>query len=77
LGLIAISTKNGCAINAYYIHKKLSNMPSYRRDFILSLFLLKQYDQVKIISDTCERAIALKHPTFAADSIFPSLTVVA
>mgnify|MGYP004523130825 CR=1 FL=1 len=69
LGLIAVSTKNGCAINAYYIHKKLSNMASYRRDLILSLFLLKQYDQVKIISDTCERAIALKHPTFAEDSI--------
>ena len=76
LGLIAISTKNGCAINAYYIHKKLSNMPSYRRDFILSLFLLKQYDQVKIISDTCERAIALKHTTFAADSILLWKTIL-
>lgn len=69
LGLIAIATKKDCAINAYYVHKKLSNMSSYRRDFILSLFLLKQYDQVKIISDTCERAIVLKHPTFAEDSI--------
>lgn len=49
LGLIAIATKKDCAINAYYVHKKLSNMSSYRRDFILSLFLLKQYDQVKII----------------------------
>lgn len=69
LGLLTVSTKNDCAINAYYIHKKLSTMASYRRDYVLSFFLLKQYDQVKIISDTCERAITLKHPTFAAESI--------
>lgn len=69
LGLIAVSTKKDCAINAYYIHKKLINMSSYRRDLILSFFLLKQYDQVQIISDTCERAIMLKHPLFAEDSI--------
>lgn len=56
LGLIAIATKKDCAINAYYVHKKLSNMSSYRRDFILSLFLLKQYDQVKIISDNIMEA---------------------
>lgn len=69
LGLIAVSTKKGCAVNAYYIHEKLSNMTSYRRDYVLSFFLLKQYDQIKIISDICERAIALKSTTFAMDSI--------
>lgn len=69
LGLMAVSTKNDCAINAYYIHEKLRNMNSYRRDYVLSFYLLKQYDQVKIISDICERAIALKRTTFAADSI--------
>ena len=69
LGLIAISTKKDCILNACYIHKKLSNMSPYRRDFILSFFLLKQYDQVKIIADTCERAIGLENPTFAANNI--------
>lgn len=69
LGLIAVSTKKDCAVNAYYIHKKLSTMFAYRRDYMLSFFLLKQYDQVKIISDMCERAIALKNPSFAPDSI--------
>ena len=68
-GLIAISTKKDCAVNAYYIHKKLSHLFPYQRDYILSFFLLKQYDQMKIISDMCERAIALKNPSFASDSI--------
>ncbi len=69
LGLLAVSTKTECAVNARYIHEKLSKMISYRRDVFLSFFLLKQYDQVKIISDLCERAIALNRPTFAEDSI--------
>lgn len=69
LGLLAVSTKNGCAVNAYYIHDKLSNTASFRRDYVLSYFLLKQYDQVKIISDMCEKAIALNRPTFSEDSI--------
>lgn len=69
LGLLAVSTKTRCAVNALYIHKILSNMTSYRRDYVLSFFLLKQYDQVKIISDICERAIALNKTTFAEDSI--------
>lgn len=69
LGLLAVSTKNGCAVNAYYIHDKLSNIASFRRDYVLSFFLLKQYDQVKIISDMCEKAIALNRPTFSEDSI--------
>lgn len=56
LGLITISTKCNCAVNAYYIHEKLSSLNLYRRDYVLSFFLLKQYDQVKVVSDMCERA---------------------
>lgn len=69
LGLIVISTKIKCAINAYYIHKKLSDMSSCQRDLILSFFFLKQYDQEIIISDICEKAIALRHPTFTEEGI--------
>lgn len=68
-GLLAISTKTKCAVNAQYIHKKLNNMDAYRRDYVLSFFLLKQYDQVKIISDMCERSIALNNNTVSDDSI--------
>lgn len=69
LGLIAISTKCNCAVNAYYIHKKLSSMNPYRKDYILSFFLLKQYDRIKVISDMCERAIALKCAVFEEGNI--------
>lgn len=69
LGLLAVATKTRCAVNTNYIHKKLCNMTLYKRDYVLSFFLLKQYDQVKIISDICERAMALNKPTFAEDSI--------
>ena len=69
LGLLAVSTKNNCAVNAQYIHEKLSKMDPYRRDYVLSFFLLKQYVYVKIISDMCERAIALNSPTFAENSV--------
>lgn len=64
LGLITISTKCNCAVNAYYIHEKLSSLNLYRRDYVLSFFLLKQYDQVKVVSDMCERAIALRSTAF-------------
>lgn len=69
LGLITISTKCNCAVNAYYIHEKLSSLNLYRRDYVLSFFLLKQYDQVKVVSDMCERAIALRSTAFASDNI--------
>lgn len=69
LGLIAVSTKNKCEINAFYIHNKLKNMNNYRRDYVLSFFLLKQYDQVKVISDICERAQSLDRTTFSEESI--------
>lgn len=68
-GLLAVSTKNGCSVNARYVHKKLSNTAPHKRDCVLSLYMLKQYDRVKIISDMCEKAIALNRPTFTEDSI--------
>lgn len=69
LGLLAVSTKTKCIVNAHYIHNKLIHMNPYKRDYILSFFLLKQYDEVKIISNMCERAIALNKTDFTEDSI--------
>lgn len=69
LGLISLSTKVDCKINAYYIHNKLKYMNNIRRDSVLSLFLLKQYDSIKVVSDMCERAILLKDITFSEENI--------
>jgi len=69
LGLISISTKSNCALNAFYTHKRLMCMRNIRRDYILSFFLLKQYDYIKVVSDMCERAIALKETSFSEESV--------
>ncbi|WP_415281503.1 NACHT domain-containing protein [Clostridium perfringens] len=69
LGLLAISTKMNCAFNAYYIHEKLKVMDNYRRDYLLSFFLLKQYDNIKVLSDLCERAIYLDKTDISEESI--------
>lgn len=68
-GLLSVSTKMKCPVNAYYIHHKLKTMNNYKRDYLLSFFLLKQYDQIKIIFDLCERAIYLDKPSFCNESI--------
>ncbi|WP_288794424.1 hypothetical protein [Megamonas funiformis] len=68
-GLISVSTKINCRLNAFYIHEKLKSMKNIKRDYFFSFFLLKQYDHVKVISDLCERAIALKEPTFSEESV--------
>lgn len=69
LGLLSVSTKIKCGVNGYYIHDKLKKMNNYKRDFILSFFLLKQYDQIKILSDICERAIFLNKKNISEESI--------
>lgn len=69
LGLISVSTKSNCQLNAFYTHKKLKFMRNIRRDYILSFFLLRQYDYIKAVSDICERAIALKETTFSEESV--------
>lgn len=37
-GLLAVSTKINCPVNAEYIHEKLSRMNNYSRDYFLSFF---------------------------------------
>lgn len=68
LGLLSVSTKTKCAVNAYFIHDRLKSMNNYRRDYLLSFFLLKQYDQIKILSDLCERAIYLNKNSFCEEN---------
>lgn len=68
-GLISVSTKINCIINSYYIHKKLKYMNIIKRDCFLSYFLLKEYDNIKVISDMCERAISLKETIFSNEKI--------
>ena len=69
LGLISVSTKSNCQLNAFYMHKKLKLMRNIRRDYVLSFFLLKQYDYIKVVSDMCERAISLKETSFSEESV--------
>lgn len=69
VGLLSVSTKITCPVNAYYIHHKLKAMNNFKRDYLLSFFLLKQYDQIKVIFDLCERAINLDKPDFCNESI--------
>ncbi len=68
-GLISVSTKNNCKLNAFYTHKKLKYMTNIRRDSVLSIFLLKKYDSIKVVSDMCERAISLNEPSFSEESV--------
>lgn len=69
-GLLAVATKSECAVNALFIHEKLCALNPYRRDYILSFFLLKQYDQMKVLSDLCERAISLSKRAYSLDNVF-------
>ena len=63
-GLLSVSTKKNIKVNAFYIHEKLCAMNNYDRDFYLSFYLLKQYDDMKTLSDLCERAVRLDDKTF-------------
>lgn len=69
LGLLSVSTKCNCTLNAFYTHKKLKSLGNIKRDYVLSFFLLKQYDYVKVVSDMCERAISLKETSFSGESV--------
>lgn len=68
-GLLSVSTKKNIKVNAFYIHEKLCAMNNYDRDFYLSFYLLKQYDDMKTLSDLCERAVRLDDKTFPSDNI--------
>ena len=69
-GLISISTKSDCPVNALYIHKKLSSMKACKRDSFMSYFLIKQYNQNRTLSEICERAISLRKKDYSYDNIF-------
>lgn len=69
-GLLSISTKVDCNINAKFIHNKLAIMNNYNRDYFLSYFLLKRYDQEKILFDLCERATSLEVNSFPSENIY-------
>lgn len=60
IGLLAVSLKNNFPLNAYFLHNILSKMEPYKRDIYLSSVILHKYDDEKVISDLCERAINLE-----------------
>ena len=69
VGLISQATKISSKLNAFFIHNKLKKMNNLMRDYIFSYFFLKQYDDTKVLSDLCERAILLKKNSFSEESV--------
>lgn len=71
IGLLAVSLKNNFIFNASFLHEILKNMIPYQRDLFLYPIILDQYDQEKVISDLCERAINMeKNSIFKIENVF-------
>lgn len=70
IGLLTVSLKDKFPLNVHFLHNILSEMEPYKRDIYFSSVILHQYDNEKVISDLCERAINLeKNSIFKLDNI--------